>query len=204
MGQPHSQSLGVYETLRGWGERLQTRDLDDLRDELLVKSRADNRVWICLISLTNQMLDGSGADVEEVMDYLDLAGEFLNGAVDIAVIYRWYDGDEWHEDAPRTLRVNVGGFLDSPPLNLRTILPRIHMEWDETDNDWYYDLWCAEIVDPTWGGFFPIGSQFMDLCWRSSNLDPEEEEYVLDFGVTQYTTGNSLGMLTAPFSLLGL
>ena len=40
--------LGVYETLRGWGERLQANDLDDLRDELLVKSRADNRVSICL------------------------------------------------------------------------------------------------------------------------------------------------------------
>ncbi len=40
--------VGVYETLRGWGERLQARDLDDLRDELLVKSRGDNRVSICL------------------------------------------------------------------------------------------------------------------------------------------------------------
>ena len=40
--------VGVYECLRGWGERLQARDLDDLRDELLVKNRADNRVSICL------------------------------------------------------------------------------------------------------------------------------------------------------------
>jgi len=40
--------LGVYETLRSWGERIQTRDLDDLRDELLVKQRGDNRVAICL------------------------------------------------------------------------------------------------------------------------------------------------------------
>jgi ATP-dependent DNA helicase RecQ len=40
--------LGVYETLRGWGERLQVKDLDDLRDELLVKQRGDNRVSICL------------------------------------------------------------------------------------------------------------------------------------------------------------
>jgi ATP-dependent DNA helicase RecQ len=40
--------LGVYETLRSWGERVQTRDLDDLRDELLVKQRGDNRVSICL------------------------------------------------------------------------------------------------------------------------------------------------------------
>jgi ATP-dependent DNA helicase RecQ len=40
--------LGVHETLRGWGERLQARDLDDLRDELLVKNRGDNRVQLCL------------------------------------------------------------------------------------------------------------------------------------------------------------
>jgi len=40
--------LHVYETLRGWGERLQTKDLDDLRDELLIKNRADNRVSVCL------------------------------------------------------------------------------------------------------------------------------------------------------------
>ena len=40
--------VGVYETLNAWGERVQTKDLDDLRDELLVKSRGDNRVSICL------------------------------------------------------------------------------------------------------------------------------------------------------------
>lgn len=40
--------VGVYEVLRGWGERLQAKDLDDLRDELLIKNRGDNRVSICL------------------------------------------------------------------------------------------------------------------------------------------------------------
>ena len=40
--------LQVYETLRGWGERLATKDLDDLRDELLLKNRGDQRVAICL------------------------------------------------------------------------------------------------------------------------------------------------------------
>lgn len=40
--------FSVYETLRGWGERVQTKDLDDLRSELLVKNRSDNRVSICL------------------------------------------------------------------------------------------------------------------------------------------------------------
>ena len=40
--------LLVYETLHSWGERVQTKDLDDLRSELLVKNRHDNRVAICL------------------------------------------------------------------------------------------------------------------------------------------------------------
>lgn len=40
--------MHVYETLRGWGERVQTKELSDLRDELLIKNRADNRVSICL------------------------------------------------------------------------------------------------------------------------------------------------------------
>ena len=40
--------MHVYETLRGWGERVQAKELDDLRDELLIKNRADNRVSICL------------------------------------------------------------------------------------------------------------------------------------------------------------
>ena len=40
--------LGVYETLRGWGERIQAKDEDDLRDELLVKNRGDHRVQLCL------------------------------------------------------------------------------------------------------------------------------------------------------------
>lgn len=38
----------VYETLESWGERVQTKDLGDLRAELLVKNRHDNRVGICL------------------------------------------------------------------------------------------------------------------------------------------------------------
>ena len=40
--------LGVWETLRGWGERLQAKDLDDLRAELLIKNKRDNRVSITL------------------------------------------------------------------------------------------------------------------------------------------------------------
>ena len=40
--------LGVYEVLRGWGERLATKDYADLQAELLVKNRSDNRVATAL------------------------------------------------------------------------------------------------------------------------------------------------------------
>lgn len=39
---------GVYRTLLNWGERILTKDVDDLRKELLYKDKADNRVDICL------------------------------------------------------------------------------------------------------------------------------------------------------------
>ena len=39
---------GVYSTLKNWGERIVTKDIDDLRSELLYKTKADNRVSICL------------------------------------------------------------------------------------------------------------------------------------------------------------
>ncbi len=37
---------GVLQTLAAWGGRIATKDLDDLRAELLVKNRSDNRVSI--------------------------------------------------------------------------------------------------------------------------------------------------------------
>ncbi len=40
--------LLVYETLVGWGERIAVKDEDDLRQELLVKERRDNRLGITL------------------------------------------------------------------------------------------------------------------------------------------------------------
>jgi len=40
--------LGVYEVIRGWGERLATKDYADLQAELLVKNRSDNRVATAL------------------------------------------------------------------------------------------------------------------------------------------------------------
>ncbi|MBL8695563.1 MAG: RecQ family ATP-dependent DNA helicase [Planctomycetes bacterium] len=38
----------VYETLLGWGERIQAKDEDDLRDAMLTRNRGDQRVAICL------------------------------------------------------------------------------------------------------------------------------------------------------------
>jgi len=40
--------VGVFETLRAWGERIAVKDESDLKDELLIKSRHDNRLGICL------------------------------------------------------------------------------------------------------------------------------------------------------------
>jgi len=40
--------VSVYETLAAWGERIQTKEIDDLRGELLVKERHDRRLEIAL------------------------------------------------------------------------------------------------------------------------------------------------------------
>jgi len=66
--------LGVYETLRRWGERIQAKDLDDLRDELLVKNRADNRVgislrWLEVLGVTRGSFETH--DLELVRDLAD-------------------------------------------------------------------------------------------------------------------------------------
>lgn len=49
--------VGVYEVLRGWGERLATKDRGDLQAELLVKNRSDNRIstalkWLEVLGVT--------------------------------------------------------------------------------------------------------------------------------------------------------
>lgn len=68
--------LGVYETIRGWGERIQTKDLDDLRAELLYKDRHDNRVQISLNWL--EVLGVVGGSFEDhdlrIVEELDPAG----------------------------------------------------------------------------------------------------------------------------------
>jgi ATP-dependent DNA helicase RecQ len=49
--------VGVYEVLRGWGERLATKDLADLQRELLTRNRSDNRLatalkWLEVLGVT--------------------------------------------------------------------------------------------------------------------------------------------------------
>ena len=49
--------VGVFEVLRGWGERLAAKDLSDLQGELLVKNRSDNRIatalkWLEVLGVT--------------------------------------------------------------------------------------------------------------------------------------------------------
>ncbi|MFG0317093.1 MAG: RecQ family ATP-dependent DNA helicase, partial [Planctomycetota bacterium JB042] len=51
---------GVFDVLARWGETLHARELDDLRNELLVKNRSDGRVETTLALLTAEgVLDGS-------------------------------------------------------------------------------------------------------------------------------------------------
>ncbi len=49
--------FGVYEVLRGWGERIATKEYSDLQGELLAKNRSDNRVatalkWLEVLGVT--------------------------------------------------------------------------------------------------------------------------------------------------------
>ena len=69
--------VGVYETLRGWGDRLQARDLDDLRMELLVKERRDNRVgislkWLEVLGITQGSFETHDLALVRELDYDEL------------------------------------------------------------------------------------------------------------------------------------
>lgn len=71
--------LGVYETLRGWGERVQARDLDDLRQELLVKERRDNRVgislkWLEVLGVTEGSFETHDLRLVRELDPAELPG----------------------------------------------------------------------------------------------------------------------------------
>ncbi|MFT4538420.1 MAG: ATP-dependent DNA helicase RecQ [Planctomycetota bacterium] len=81
--------VGVYEVLRGWGERIQIKDLDDLRQELLIKERRDNRVsislkWLEVFGITAGSFDTRDLRVVEELNPGDLpkfvgTGEKLKG-----------------------------------------------------------------------------------------------------------------------------
>jgi superfamily II DNA helicase RecQ len=73
--------LGVYETLRAWGDRVQAKDLDDLRDELLVKQRADNRVSISLKWLEVLGVTEGSFETHDLRVVRDLAPSELPEAV---------------------------------------------------------------------------------------------------------------------------
>ena len=69
--------IGVYETLAGWGERLQAKDLDDLRDELLIKNRGDNRVsislkWLEVLGVTSGSFETNNLRLERSLDPAEL------------------------------------------------------------------------------------------------------------------------------------
>lgn len=77
--------VAVHQTLRGWGERLQAKDLDDLRDELLVKSRADNRVsialkWLEVLGITEGSFEGRDLRLARELDPAELPEAVGSGA----------------------------------------------------------------------------------------------------------------------------
>ena len=75
----------VYETLRGWGERIQVKDEDDLRQELLVKERRDNRVgialrWLEVLGVTRGSFEDRNLEVARDLDPAELPEFLATGA----------------------------------------------------------------------------------------------------------------------------
>jgi ATP-dependent DNA helicase RecQ len=130
--------LGVYETLRGWGERVQARDLDDLRQELLVKERRDNRVGISLKWL--EVL-GVTAGSFETHD-LRLARE-----LDLAELPESVGSESKHENDLRAL-LGMAQFARESELPRRVLLAR-HFDLSEQD----LAFGCDNSADgATWRG----------------------------------------------------
>ncbi|MFT7676779.1 MAG: ATP-dependent DNA helicase RecQ [Planctomycetota bacterium] len=76
--------VGVYETLRAWGERIQTKELDDLRAELLVKERHDGRVnislrWLEVLGITSGSFETHNLRIVRELDPAELP-EFVGSA----------------------------------------------------------------------------------------------------------------------------
>lgn len=67
----------VYETLAGWGERVQLKDESDLRQELLVKERRDNRVgialrWFDVLGVTRGSFESHDLEIARPLDPAEL------------------------------------------------------------------------------------------------------------------------------------
>ncbi|MFT5290546.1 MAG: ATP-dependent DNA helicase RecQ [Planctomycetota bacterium] len=72
-----SYVVGVFETLRAWGDRLQAKDRDDLRDELLVKSRSDHRIdlalkWLEVLGVTSGSFESNNLRLARDLDPAEL------------------------------------------------------------------------------------------------------------------------------------
>lgn len=76
--------MQVYETLKTWGERIATKDLGDLREELLVKNRGDQRVsqclrWFEVLGVTRGSIETGDLEVLRDLDPSELPGFFASG-----------------------------------------------------------------------------------------------------------------------------
>ncbi len=67
----------VYETMAAWGERLAIKDEDDLRQELLVKERRDNRVgialkWLEVLGVTRGSFEAHNLEIQRALEPAEL------------------------------------------------------------------------------------------------------------------------------------
>ncbi|MCA9003010.1 MAG: ATP-dependent DNA helicase RecQ, partial [Planctomycetes bacterium] len=96
--------VGVYEALVAWGERLQAKDLDDLRAELLVKERRDGRVlivlgWLDVLGVTQGSFEERNLRVVKPLDLTELpsflgTGEKLQADLTSLLSMVRFAGDE--------------------------------------------------------------------------------------------------------------
>jgi ATP-dependent DNA helicase RecQ len=136
--------MGVFETLQGWGERVQTKDLDDLRDELLVKSRADNRVSIALKWLeVLGVIEGDFADhslrVVRPIDPRELPAFLKSGAKRDADLRALLGMMKFARERGICRRRSLAKHFDLPPKKGRC---------GACDNCTDADAWRAEHVAP--------------------------------------------------------
>lgn len=81
--------MQVFETLDRWGERVMTKDLGDLREELLVKNRGDQRVsqclrWFEVLGVTKGSFETGDLEIVRKLDAGELPDFFRTGAKKVA------------------------------------------------------------------------------------------------------------------------